>query len=524
MRFPFIFLFVVSCLSSVIHGSSHPKTPPPGLAQTKGQPGLASPKAPPGLAKPKGAPPGLAEAKGAASGQAKAKSSTPGLAEAKGAAPGQAEAKGAAPGLTKTKGAAPGLTEAKGAAPGLKEAKGAAAGLAKAKGAAPGLAEAKGAAPGLAEAKGAAAGLAKATGAAPGLAEAKGAAAGLAKATGAAPGLAEAKGAAPGLAEAKAAEPEVAPPKPLPPGLSEDYYAKTCPSFDKILLETITPKQQSNPTTAAATLRVYFHDCFVEGCDGSVLLNPGADGPTERENPLNLDLPGDAFDVIVRVKTALELSCPGVVSCSDILAAATRHLIKQTGGPLYKLMLGKKDSRVSIAKNVDHNLVDEKVDFDTMYAPFSKKGFTIRDMVVLLGGGHTLGFAHCNRFASRIYKFSPTQEIDPSLNPGFAQRLRQLCANYTQNEGMSAFLDPVSPGKFDNNFFNNVMRGLDLLPSDHILLTDPRSKPMVEEYALDQNKFFADFSKSMEKLNVLDVKTGNAGEVRTNCFAVNGKA
>lgn len=308
-----------------------------------------------------------------------------------------------------------------------------------------------------------------------------------------------------------------------PPGLSEDYYAKTCPSFDKVLQETITPKQSSNPTTAAATLRVFFHDCFVEGCDGSVLINPTPSGPTERDNPLNLDLPGDAFDVIVRVKTAMEIACPGVVSCSDILAVATRHLIKQVGGPFYKVLLGKKDGKVSISSHVDHNLNDEKVNFDTMLAPFIQKGFTVREMVALLGGGHTIGFAHCTKFAHRLFKFSPTADIDPSLNPAFAQRLRQLCANYTKSPDIAAFMDPLSPGKFDNNFYTNVLRGLDILPSDHILLADPRSRPIVEEYAKDQNKFFTDFSAAMEKLNVLGVKTGSDGEIRTNCFSVNAK-
>lgn len=307
----------------------------------------------------------------------------------------------------------------------------------------------------------------------------------------------------------------------VPPGLSEDYYAKTCPNLDKILLETITPKQTSNPTTAAATLRVFFHDCFVEGCDGSVLVNPTPSGPTERDNPLNLDLPGDAFDVIVKIKTALELSCPGVVSCSDILAVATRHLIKQVGGPFYKVLLGKKDGKVSIASHVDHNLVDEKQSFDTMLKPFTEKGFTVREMVALVGGGHTIGFAHCSKFANRIFKFSPTHDIDPSLNPSFAQRLKTLCADYVKKPDLAAFMDPLSPGKFDNYFFKNVQRGLDLLESDHVLLLDPRSKPIVDEYANDQNKFFTDFARAMEKLNVLGVKTGADGEIRTNCFSFN---
>ncbi|KAG5604340.1 hypothetical protein H5410_025832 [Solanum commersonii] len=45
---------------------------------------------------------------------------------------------------------------------------------------------------------------------------------------------------------------------------------------------------------------------------------------------------GDAYDVVTRAKTALELQCPGIVSCADILAIAIRDLITMVGGPFYK--------------------------------------------------------------------------------------------------------------------------------------------------------------------------------------------
>lgn len=305
--------------------------------------------------------------------------------------------------------------------------------------------------------------------------------------------------------------------------LSLDYYAKSCPDFDKIMREVITPKQSSNPTTAAATLRVFFHDCMVEGCDASVLINPNPRNLTERDEEINHSLPGDAFDVVVRAKTALELACPGVVSCSDILASATRHLIKQVGGPFYKILLGRKDGLVSQASHIEGNLSRSNHTLEQMIVAFAKKGLTIREMVALTGGGHTIGFAHCNEFAKRIFNFSTISEIDPSLNPAFARRLRTMCANYTTNPAMAAFLDPMSPGKFDNNFFLNLIRGLDILPSDHLLINDPRTKPLVEEYARDQNSFFRDFAQAMEKLSVLGVKTGSQGEVRTNCNSFNAK-
>ncbi|KAL3501291.1 hypothetical protein ACH5RR_035740 [Cinchona calisaya] len=50
--------------------------------------------------------------------------------------------------------------------------------------------------------------------------------------------------------------------------------------------------------------------------------------------------PRDAFDVVIRDKTALELKWPGIVSCFDILAVATRDLITTVGGPFYNICLG----------------------------------------------------------------------------------------------------------------------------------------------------------------------------------------
>ena len=94
-----------------------------------------------------------------------------------------------------------------------------------------------------------------------------------------------------------------------------------------------------------------------------------------------------------------------------------------------------------------------------MIVAFAKKGFTVREMVALTGGGHTIGFAHCTEFVKRIYKFSPSSEVDPAMNQAFAARLRTMCANYTTYPDMAAFLDPMSPGRFDNNFFLNLMRG-----------------------------------------------------------------
>ncbi|CAI8603908.1 unnamed protein product [Vicia faba] len=303
--------------------------------------------------------------------------------------------------------------------------------------------------------------------------------------------------------------------------LNTDYYKKTCPDFEKIVREHIYIKQSSSPATAPGILRMFFHDCITDGCDASILVSSTAYNPhAERDAELNLSLSGDAFDIIVKIKNALELACPGIVSCSDVVAQATRDLVKMVGGPFYPVRLGRKDSLVSDASRTDESLPTTTMTMDDIIKKFTIKNFTIREMVALTGA-HTIGFTHCKEFSNRIFNYSKTSEIDPTLHPKLAAGLRRVCQNYTSDPSMAAFNDVRSPGKFDNAFFQNVLKGLGLLTSDYLLAVDPRTKPIVELYAKDERAFFQDFAKAMEKLSVHGVKTGKKGEVRSRCDQFN---
>ncbi|KAL1200632.1 Peroxidase 41 [Cardamine amara subsp. amara] len=298
-----------------------------------------------------------------------------------------------------------------------------------------------------------------------------------------------------------------------PPNLTKDYYTKTCPDFSKIVRETITPKQGQQPTTAAGTLRLFFHDCFLEGCDASVLIATNSFNKAERDDDINQSLPGDAFDLVIRIKTALELTCPGVVSCADILAQATRDLVTMVGGPSYEVKLGRKDGLESKAHKVRGNLPLANQSVLDMMSIFKKNGFTLKELVAL-SGGHTIGFSHCKEFSNRIFGPKP----DPDLNTRLADKLKGLCKDFnTSNKVMAAFLDPVTPGKFDNMYFKNLKRGMGLLASDQILFKDTSTRPIVELYANNQTAFFEDFARAMEKLGALGVKGEGGGEVRRRC-------
>ncbi|CAL9105798.1 peroxidase 31-like [Musa acuminata AAA Group] len=304
--------------------------------------------------------------------------------------------------------------------------------------------------------------------------------------------------------------------------LSTTYYQKTCPEVEQIVLDVVTSKQITTPTTGAGALRLFFHDCFVGGCDASLLVSTNAFNRAERDADDNISLPGDAFDAVVRAKTALELQCPGVVSCADILAIATRDLVLMLGGPRYAVRLGRKDAFASTAASVAGHLPSPNMTMDQLISLFEKNKFTVQEMVAL-SGAHTVGFAHCSEFASRIYGFNGADRDahDPALNPQFAQALQKACANYVEDPTIAAFNDVMTPGKFDNLYYQNLLRGLGLLASDTALAADPRTKSFVQLYAANQTAFFEDFSHAMEKLSVHGVKTGRKGEIRRRCDVFN---
>ncbi|KAH7857148.1 hypothetical protein Vadar_009593 [Vaccinium darrowii] len=307
----------------------------------------------------------------------------------------------------------------------------------------------------------------------------------------------------------------------VPPRLTLNYYAKTCPQFDQIVEDTVYNKQSTNPTTAAATLRLFFHDCMVDGCDASILISSTPTNTAERDQDINLSLAGDGFDVVTRIKNAVELACPNVVSCADILSVATRNLVKQVGGPFYQVQLGRKDGLVSMASHVEGNLATVNTSMDQMIEMFKEKGFTIEEMVALTGGGHTIGFSHCNQFSNRIFNYGSPSGVDPTLNPVFANRLKQICANYQANPTQAAFNDPMTPGTFDNMYFQNLRKGLGLLGTDQALMNDPRTKPIVNTFAANQSAFFDTFAQAMVKTSLVGVKTGKHGQVRVRCDRFN---
>ncbi|WJZ87541.1 hypothetical protein VitviT2T_006911 [Vitis vinifera] len=56
-------------------------------------------------------------------------------------------------------------------------------------------------------------------------------------------------------------------------------------------------KEINDPTIATATLRLFFHDCMVEGYDASVLISSNSFNTAQHDADINLSLPGNTVSI-----------------------------------------------------------------------------------------------------------------------------------------------------------------------------------------------------------------------------------
>jgi len=283
------------------------------------------------------------------------------------------------------------------------------------------------------------------------------------------------------------------------PVLSSTFYDASCSSAHDIVRRVIQDARVTDPRIPASLIRLHFHDCFVNGCDGSLLLDDDLPAiQSEKSVPANNNS-ARGFPVVDDIKGALEHACPGIVSCADILALAAEISVELAGGPRWRVLLGRRDgttTNIESAKNLP-NFFDP---LNTLQEKFRNVNLDDTDLVALQGA-HTFGKVQC-------------------------QFTRQNCTN-GQAAGALENLDQVTPKIFDNKYYGNLLQGRAQLPSDQVMLSDPAAAattaPIVHRFAGDQRDFFRNFAASMIKMGNISPLTGVAGEIRKNCRRVNSK-
>ncbi|WCJ33747.1 Peroxidase superfamily protein [Euphorbia peplus] len=275
--------------------------------------------------------------------------------------------------------------------------------------------------------------------------------------------------------------------------LTSNYYEKSCPKALSTIRTSINTAIARERRMAASLIRLHFHDCFVQGCDASVLLDETATIQSEKTAIQNANS-ARGFDVIEKAKSQVEKICPGVVSCADILAVAARDASVYVGGPSWSVKLGRKDSTTANRNLATSDLPKFTDSVRVLIFRFERKGLTARDMVAL-SGSHTLGQAQCVTFRGRIYN-------ETNIDAGFASTRRRGCPS-VGGEGNLAALDLVTPNSFDNNYFKNLVQKKGLLHSDQILFSGGSTDDIVLEYSKNRAKFYSDFASAMVKMGNL---------------------
>ncbi|XP_038987667.1 peroxidase 72-like [Phoenix dactylifera] len=307
---------------------------------------------------------------------------------------------------------------------------------------------------------------------------------------------------------------------PHPDGhLYPQFYDHSCPKAQEIVGSVVAEAVAKEARMAASLLRLHFHDCFVKGCDASVLLDStGTFLSEKRSNPNRNSARG--FEVIDEIKSALEKECPLTVSCADIVALAARDSTVLAGGPSWEVPLGRRDSLGASLSGSNNNIPAPNNTLPTIITKFKLQGLDLVDLVAL-SGSHTIGQSRCTSFRQRLYNQTGNGLPDGTLDAAYAAQLRTRCPQSGGDQILFP-LDFVSPTKFDNNYFRNLMAEKGLLSSDEVLFTkSAATMQLVKLYAENNELFFEQFANSMVKMGNISPLTGLRGEIRKHCRKVN---
>ncbi|KAK9668843.1 hypothetical protein RND81_13G090600 [Saponaria officinalis] len=299
--------------------------------------------------------------------------------------------------------------------------------------------------------------------------------------------------------------------------LKMNYYSENCPNAEDIIKEEVTKLYHKHGNTAVSWIRNLFHDCMVQSCDASILLDNDLITGIESEKSSARNFGMRNFKYINTIKEALEDQCPSTVSCADIIALSARDGVQLLGGPIIAMKTGRKDSQTSYANVVDDLLPNHNDTMEVVLARFQSAGVDVESTVALLGA-HSVGRVHCMNIVNRLY---PT--TDPTLDPNYSEYLKRRCPSPNPDPESVEYArnDLDTPMLLDNTYYKHLLEGKGLLVVDQELTSDSDTLAYVEKMADDNSYFHDQFARAMILLSENNPLTGDQGEVRVDCTRLN---
>ncbi|CAN1262961.1 Peroxidase 52 [Linum perenne] len=282
--------------------------------------------------------------------------------------------------------------------------------------------------------------------------------------------------------------------------LTPNFYQTICPEALPTIKRVVSKAIRDEPRMGASLLRLHFHDCFVNGCDGSILLDDTSSFTGEKTAAPNLNSVR-GFEVVDKIKSAVDKACnASVVSCADILAVASRDSVSFVSiRQNCQIPVGRRDGRTASISAANNNLPPPFFSFSQLLSSFQSQGLDLTDLVAL-SGAHT---------------------IDTNIHPRLAATLQRTCPPTGGDNNLKP-LDQT-PAWFNTDYYSALVRNRGLLHSDQELFGtgNSASDRLVMTYSTNPFKFAADFAASMVKMGNIQVVTGTDGEVRKNCRVIN---
>ncbi|XP_039132314.1 peroxidase 4-like, partial [Dioscorea cayenensis subsp. rotundata] len=217
--------------------------------------------------------------------------------------------------------------------------------------------------------------------------------------------------------------------------LSTNLYPLLALSYFSTVKSGVQSAISAEKRMGASLLRLFFHDCFVDGCDGSILLDNTSNFTGEKDAlPNKNSVRG--FDVIDKIKKQVEKACPGV--------------------------LGRRDSTTASESAANNNIPPPSSSLSNLISKFSAQGLSPKRHDCL-SGAHTLGKARCISFRAHIYN-------DSDIDNSFAKTRRANCPSKSgSGDNNLAPLDFETDTEFDNYYYKNLIIKKGLLHSDQEL-------------------------------------------------------